>query len=75
MNKVNSQMNGAVFYIPMDYGCNCIYTFTGTDVKPCLSYLKAFLKIFSSFTRYIKSLKPAKKLYAVRVRPYERGDH
>lgn len=68
-------MNGAVFYILMDCGCNCIYTFTGTDVKPCLSYLKAFLKIFSSFTRYIKSLKPAKKLYAVRVRPYERGDH
>lgn len=41
-------MNGAVFYILMDCGCNCIYTFTGTDVKPCLSYLKAFLKAYSS---------------------------
>ena len=41
-------MNGAVFYILMDCGCNCIYTFTGTDVKPCLSYLKAFLKVYSS---------------------------
>ena len=41
-------MNGAVFYILMDCGCSCIYTFTGTDVKPCLSYLKAFLKVYSN---------------------------
>ena len=43
-------MNGAVFYILMDCGCNCIYTFSETDVKPCLSYFKAFLKVYSSFT-------------------------
>lgn len=43
-------MNGAVFYILMDCGCNCINTFSETDVKPCLSYFKAFLKVYSSFT-------------------------
>lgn len=41
-------MNGVVFYIFMDCGCNCIYMFIGIDVKLCLSYLKVFLKVYLS---------------------------